>query len=162
MPNSYHTAAIVVALSAAMVAPGWAQDTRDTTTRLENITVTATGVPISRDALASSVTVLYGEDLRAKGFVQLLDALREVPGLSIAQNGSFGMTASLFTRGGESDYTKVLIDGVPVNAPGGGYDFAHLSTVNIERVEILRGPASVLYGSDATTGVIQIFTRTGH
>jgi len=161
MPHFHLTAAILIVLSTATVAPGWAQDTRDTTTRLEHITVTATGVPISRDALASSVTVLYGEDLRAKGFVQLLDALREVPGLSIAQNGSFGMTASLFTRGGESDYTKVLIDGVPVNLPGGGYDFAHLSTANIERVEILRGPASVLYGSDATTGVIQIFTRTG-
>ena len=160
MTRSYRAAALVVVLNAFLVAPGWAQDTRDTT-RLESITVTATQVPVSRDALASSVTVLYGDDLRARGVVQLLEALREVPGLSIAQNGSFGMTASLFTRGGESDYTKVLLDGVPVNEPGGGYDFAHLSTANIERVEILRGPASVLYGSDAMTGVIQIFTRTG-
>ncbi|MGZ9928162.1 TonB-dependent receptor, partial [Escherichia coli] len=62
---------------------------------------------------------------------------------------------------GESDYVKVLVDGVPVNDPGGAYNFAHLTTDNVERVEVLRGPASVLYGSDAVTGVVQIFTRRG-
>src|SRR5439155_20410824 len=62
---------------------------------------------------------------------------------------------------GESRYTKVLIDGVPVNAPGGSFDFSHLTTDNIERIEIVRGPASVLYGADAVTGIVQIFTRRG-
>ena len=64
-------------------------------------------------------------------------------------------------RGGENDYVKVLIDGVPLNQPGGGLDLAHLTTDNVERIEIVRGPGSVLYGSDAVTGVIQIFTRAG-
>src|SRR5439155_1335161 len=68
---------------------------------------------------------------------------------------------SLFLRGGQSKYVKVLVDGVPVNEPGGAFDFAHLTTDNVERIEVLRGPASVLYGSDAVTGVVQIVTRRG-
>ena len=64
-------------------------------------------------------------------------------------------------RGGESDYTKVLLDGVPLNQAGGAIDLAHLTTDNIDRIEIVRGPVSVLYGTDAVTGVVQIFTRTG-
>ena len=66
---------------------------------------------------------------------------------------------ALFLRGGESRYTKVLIDGVAVNAAGGYFDLSHLSTDNIERIEIVRGPASVLYGADAVSGIVQIFTR---
>src|SRR6185369_3799423 len=81
--------------------------------------------------------------------------------VQIVQGGSFGAATSLFMRGGESDYTKVLIDGVPVNDPGGAFDFGSLTTDNIERIEILRGAASVLYGSDAMTGVLQIITRRG-
>jgi vitamin B12 transporter len=89
------------------------------------------------------------------------DALREVPGVALVQSGSFGALTSLFLRGGESRYTKVLIDGVPVNAPGGFFDFSHLTTDNIDRIEIVRGPASVLYGADAASGIVQIFTRPG-
>jgi vitamin B12 transporter len=84
-----------------------------------------------------------------------------MPGLDVAQTGSFGGGTSLFLRGGESDYVKVLIDGVPVNDPGGAFDFAHLTTDNVERIEMVRGPSSVLYGSDAVSGVVQIFTRRG-
>ena len=91
----------------------------------------------------------------------MLDALRSVPGLSIVQGGSFGAATSLFLRGGESDYVQVLVDGVPVNNPGGSYNFANLTTTNVERIEVLRGPASVLYGSDATVGVVQIITKRG-
>jgi vitamin B12 transporter len=69
--------------------------------------------------------------------------------------------SSLFLRGGESDYVKVLIDGVPVNQSGGSYNWANLTTDNVERIEVLRGPGSVIYGSDAVTGVVQIFTRRG-
>src|SRR4029078_993513 len=64
-------------------------------------------------------------------------------------------------RGGESRYTKVLVDGVPVNAPGGFFDFSHLTVDNIERIEVVRGPGSVVYGADAVAGVVQIFTRQG-
>jgi vitamin B12 transporter len=79
----------------------------------------------------------------------------------LVQSGSFGSVTSLFLRGGESRYTKVLIDGVAVNADGGFFDFSHLTTDNIDRIEIVRGPASVLYGADAVTGIVQIFTRKG-
>jgi vitamin B12 transporter len=79
----------------------------------------------------------------------------------LVQSGSFGSVTSLFLRGGESRYTKVLIDGVPVNSSGGFFDFSHLTTDNIDRIEIVRGPASVLYGADAVSGIVQIFTRRG-
>lgn len=143
-----------------LTAAAAAQEAQDTV-RLEDITVTATRVPVSAGALASSITVLRGEELQARGIRNVLDALRTVPGLNVVQNGSFGAATSLFLRGGESDYVKVLIDGVAVNQPGGAFNFANLTVINVERIEILRGPASVLYGSDATVGVVQIFTKRG-
>ena len=143
-----------------LTAAAAAQEAQDTI-RLEDITVTATRVPVSAGALASSITVLRGEELQARGIRNVSDALRTVPGLNVVQSGSFGAATSLFLRGGESDYVKVLIDGVAVNQPGGAFNFADLTVTNIERIEILRGPASVLYGSDATVGVVQIFTKRG-
>ncbi len=143
-----------------LTAAAAAQETQDTI-RLEDVTVTATRIPVSANALASSITVLQGVDLEAQGIRSVLDALRTVPGLSIVQTGSFGGATSLFLRGGESDYVQVLVDGVPVNSPGGSYNFANLTTTNVERIEVLRGPASVLYGSDATVGVVQIITKRG-
>lgn len=137
-----------------------AQEAADTV-RLEEIVVTATRLATSRAAISASVTLITGEELRARGLVHLHDALRTVPGLSVVQNGSTGSTTSLFLRGGQSDYVQVLVDGVPFNEPGGRADLSNLTTDNIERIEIVRGPASVLYGSDAVSGVVQIFTREG-
>jgi vitamin B12 transporter len=131
------------------------------TVLLDSLVVTATRLPLPRVAVASAVTVVTGEALRARGITNLLDALRDVPGAALVQGGSFGTPASLFLRGGESDYVKVLLDGVPVNDPGGAFDFAHLTTDDVDRIEVVRGPASVLYGSDAVTGVIQVLTRGG-
>jgi vitamin B12 transporter len=131
------------------------------TARLGTVVVSASKVPRPVATLSQAVTVLSGEDLRARGITRVSDALREVPGASLVQSGSYGAITSLFLRGGESRYTKVLIDGVAVNAPGGSFDFSHLTTDNIERIEIVRGPASVLYGADAVTGIVQIFTRRG-
>ena len=131
------------------------------TVTLNPVVVTATRLPVSVDALASSVTVLTGRDLELRGIRTVAEALRTVPGATVVETGSFGGQTSLFLRGGESDYVKVLVDGVPWNQPGGAFDFADLTTGNVERIEIVRGPASVLYGSDAVTGVIQVFTRTG-
>ncbi len=150
----------VFAATVGLTTATAAQEGQDTT-RLEDVTVTATRIPVSSNALASSITVLQGVDLEAQGIRSVLDALRTVPGLNIVQGGSFGATTSLFLRGGESDYVQVLVDGVPVNNPGGSYNFANLTTTNIERIEVLRGPASVLYGSDATVGVVQIITKRG-
>jgi vitamin B12 transporter len=128
---------------------------------LGTVIISASKTPISRSELSQAVTVITGEDLRARGVARVNDALQLVPGATIAQNGSTGSVSSLFLRGGESRYTKILIDGVAVNQSGGFFDFSHLTTDNIERIEIVRGPASVLYGADAVTGVIQIFTRQG-
>jgi vitamin B12 transporter len=137
-----------------------AQETQDTT-HLPELVVTPTRLPTSPDAVVSSVTTINGEDIRARGIRFVQDALREVPGATMVQAGSYGGVSSLFLRGGESDYVKVLVDGVPVNQSGGGYNWANLTTDNLDRIEILRGPGSVLYGSDAVTGVVQIFTRRG-
>jgi vitamin B12 transporter len=150
--------ASVSALSASSVAQ--AQEAGDTT-RLEELVVTATRLPTSPDAVVSSVTTISGEDLRARGVRFVQDALREVPGATVVQVGSFGGVTSLFLRGGESDYVKVLIDGIPANQPGGAFNWANLTTDNVDRIEILRGPGSVIYGSDAVSGVVQIFTRGG-
>jgi vitamin B12 transporter len=130
------------------------------TTQLGAVVVSASKVPRSADVLTQAVTVISGDDLRARGVARVADALREVPGASLVQSGSFGAITSLFLRGGENRYTKVLLAGVAVNAPGGYFDFSHLTTDNIERIEIVRGPASVC-GADAVTGIVQIFTRRG-
>ncbi|MFC1661583.1 TonB-dependent receptor plug domain-containing protein [Gemmatimonadota bacterium] len=129
--------------------------------RLEGFIVTAGRVPRSVDDLASHVTVLDGEALREEGIFSVSEALRDVPGLVVQQSGSFGSVSSVFFRGGESDYVLVLVDGVQVNQPGGAIDFSSLTTDNVERIEVIRGPASALFGSDAVSGVIQIITRTG-
>lgn len=128
---------------------------------LADIVVTGTPVPTRAGAIAAAVTVLSGDELRARGVRLVHDALREVPGLLVVSAGSFGGTTSLFARGGESNYVKVLIDGVPANQPGGGFDFATLSLSNVERIEVVRGPASVVHGSDAVSGVVHVITRRG-
>ncbi|HLS46906.1 MAG TPA: TonB-dependent receptor, partial [Gemmatimonadales bacterium] len=100
-------------------------------------------------------------DLRARGVRFVQDALREVPGFFVVPGGSYGAATSLFARGGESNYVKVLVDGVAANQPGGGFDFATLSLDNVERIEVVRGPASVVHGSDAVSGVVNVITARG-
>jgi len=128
---------------------------------LEGLVVTANRWAEPAWTVAAHATVIDGAALRQAGIEYVADALRRVPGMAVIRNGSFGAVTSVFLRGGESDYVQVLIDGVPVNEPGGAFDFGSVSTDNIERIEIIRGPASALYGSDAVSGVIQIFTRRG-
>ncbi|CAN5702592.1 TonB-dependent vitamin B12 receptor [soil metagenome] len=148
---------LLVPLSFAATAT--AQD-RDTTV-LGSVVISATKGPVSPGSLTQSVTVITGEELRARGVLSVAEALRTVAGSAVVSNGSFGSLTSLFLRGGESRYTKFLIDGVPVNAVGGFFDLSHLTTDNIERIEIVRGPASVVHGADAVSGIVQIFTRQG-
>ena len=137
-----------------------AQVARDTA-RIAPIVVTATRSALSAERVPASMSVITGEQLRREGITTVLDALRQVPGIAVVQTGSYGGVTSLFIRGGESKFTKVLVDGVPVNDAGGAFDFSSLSTDNLDRIEIVRGPASVLYGSDAMAGVVQLFTRAG-
>jgi vitamin B12 transporter len=131
------------------------------TFHLPGIVVTASGAATPRAQLPQSVTVLEGADLRSRGVVFLLDALEEVPGVQVVRTGSIGATTSVFLRGGNSNFVKVMLDGVPLNEPGGRFDFGTFTLQNIERIEVVRGPSSVLYGSDAVSGVIHLFTRRG-
>ena len=149
---------VIPVLLLALPRVGRAQVPQDTVT-LSPVTVTATRLPIARERTPAAITVITGAELRARGITRLTDALRDVPGASVVQSGSFGSQTAFFLRGGESDYTKVLIDGVPLNDAGGAIDLAHLSVADVDRIEVVRGPASVLWGSDAVTGVIQIFTK---
>ncbi len=153
--------AVLTILAVASVA-AWPLEaqTRDTA-RVRPVVTTATRTPIPERDVPAAVTVITGAQLRALGITSVADALAATPSVMVARNGSFGGLTSLFLRGGQSDYVKVLVDGVPVNDPGGAFDFGSLTTDNIERIEILRGPASVLYGADAVSGVVQIFTRSG-
>jgi len=138
------------------VAPG-----KSDTAHLAPIVVTATRVPFKEAASTASTTVITGQALEARGIVSVVDALRDVAGAAPVLTGSMGGLTSLFLRGGESGYAKVLLDGVPLNEPGGVFYFQNLTTADIDRIEIVRGPTSVLYGSDAMTGVIQVFTKRG-
>jgi vitamin B12 transporter len=155
-------AALAAATTAVLAAPPVAaQDVRADTATLSPVVVTATrGVAGARTSTAST-SVLDGASLRAAGVRTVADALEAVPGVTVLRQGSPGGVTSIFLRGGESDYVRVLVDGVPVNEPGGFLDAANLTTDDVERIEVVRGPASVLYGSEAVSGVIQIFTRGG-
>jgi vitamin B12 transporter len=143
----------------AGVALGQRPDSLRDTARIAPVVVTATSTPLALDRVPASVTVLDGTTLRAQGLTHVADALREVPGMALVQSGSYGAPIALFTRGAQSNYTKVLVDGVPLNDPGGALDLGFLTLDDVAKIEIVRGPASVLYGSDAVGGVVQIFTR---
>ena len=125
------------------------------------VTVTATRTPTDLREIGQTLTLITAEDIEAQGARDVLQVLENVPGFNVVRSGSFGATTSVFVRGGESDFNLVLIDGVQVNQPGGTFDFANLTTTNIERIEIVRGPSSVLYGADAMTSTIHIITRKG-
>jgi len=125
--------------------------------------VTANRVPTSLERVGSAITVITAEDLQKRQTTVLTDVLREIPGLAVSRTGQVGGQTSVRIRGGESRHTKVLIDGVEVNDPAAGndFDFANLMAGDVERIEVLRGPQSVLYGADAIVGVINILTRSG-
>jgi vitamin B12 transporter len=131
------------------------------TFRLTPVVVTATRLPTVLAQVPGTVTVITGEELRQRNIRFVAEALRLVPGVSVVQSAGPGGLTSVFIRGGESDYVQVLIDGVHANDAGGAFNWAHLRADDVDRIEIVRGPASVLYGSDAVTGVVQIFTRAG-
>ncbi|HVO36425.1 MAG TPA: TonB-dependent receptor plug domain-containing protein, partial [Gemmatimonadales bacterium] len=135
----------------------FAQEPRDTV-QLPELVVTATRLPLPLASTTAAVTVISGDQLRAHGIATVADALRTVNASAVVETGPLGSATSLFLRGGESNMVLVLLDGVPLNAPGGAVDLANLTTDDVERIEIVRGPASVLYGSDAVAGVVQIFT----
>ncbi len=136
--------------------------TRDLTLRVgraDTVVVTSSRNAESLSRVTQSVTVATAGDIAALGSKSLADVLTTVPGLQIEAVGREGALTSLFSRGGESDYNLVLIDGVRVNQSGGAFDFSRIAAGEIERVEIVRGAQSALYGSDAMGAVIQVITK---
>jgi outer membrane cobalamin receptor len=127
----------------------------------EAVVVSAAQVETALSNAPSSTTVISAADLRSHQVDTLSDALRTVPGFSVSTSGSRGALTSVFPRGGESDYTLVVVDGARVNLFGGGYDFATLAAGDVERIEVVRGPQSALFGADAIGGVVQVISRTG-
>lgn len=128
------------------------------------IVVTATKTATSAEELASSATVIGPEEIARRQSPFVRDLLQGVPGVEVRGNGGPGQPSSVFIRGAKSEHTLVLVDGIEVNDPinpGRGFDIGQLTTENVERIEIIRGPQSVLYGSDAIGGVINIITKRG-
>ena len=126
------------------------------------IVVSATRLPTPEDETPASVSVLTDEDFADRQTDRVGDALRAVPGLSVVQSGAPGQLTSVFTRGLRSEHTQVLIDGVPINQGLAGlFNFADLTVDDLDRIEVVRGPQSTVYGPRALAGVIQLFTKQG-
>src|SRR5882672_11511619 len=129
-----------------------------------DVVTSPTTIPTPVDKVASSVTVITAADLVRDQRRTLPDALSTVPGLNVVQSGGPGAQTSVFLRGTNSNHVKVLIDGIDVTDPSNPsqtFDFGHMLTGDIARIEVLRGPQSGLYGADAIGGVISITTKKG-
>jgi outer membrane cobalamin receptor len=128
---------------------------------VERVVVSATRDEAVAEQAGVAATVVSGGDIERRGFPMIHDLLRAVPGLSVVQTGRQGGQTSLFTRGAQRTGTLVLLDGAPLNDPGGEVNLGQLQSAAIDRVEVVRGPESALFGSEAAAGVIQLFTRRG-
>ena len=127
----------------------------------ESVIVSATRVQTLVDEAGVSASVISLRELQARQYPALLDLLRDLPGAAVVQSGRAGAVTSMFTRGSASTGTLVLLDGEPINDPGSPIDAAHLTTPGLERVEVVRGPQSVLFGAEASSGLVQMFTKQG-
>jgi vitamin B12 transporter len=128
---------------------------------IQEVVVSATGTAIPDTQVGASIAVIDNEQMQTLNKLDVLENLRLVPGAQIVQTSQRGGTTSLFIRGGNSNFNKVLVDGIPVNNIGGDFDFAQLSNSGVGNLEILRGSNSVLYGSDALSGVVNITSERG-
>ncbi len=148
-------------LSATMLTTAYAEQASHNP---DSIVVTATRTPQPLSRIGSAISVIDALEIEKRQYQFVHDALESLPGVNVSQNGSFGGVASARIRGALSEQTLVLIDGVEVNdpsSPGSGFNFATLDPADIERIEVLRGPQSTLYGSDAIGGVVNIITKRG-
>src|SRR5271166_4003130 len=159
---------------AQVSAPGFAVERVDVSPTVETITiklhvataaetvvVTATRTPVPSEAAGADVDTLSSGQLEVMQPIAADDAVRFLPGAVVNTSGQRGGISSLFVRGGESTYNKVIVDGVAVDNPGQTFDFGTLSLGQADRLEFVRGAQSTLYGSDAMTSVVQVWTRTG-
>ncbi len=148
---------LVTSVSAsAQTAPPPAPDAVPTVR--ETVVVTATGRDMPESKVGASIAVLDRQEIELRHALSTIDLLRTMPGVVAVRTGGVGNLTGVFVRGGESTYNKVLLDGMPLNEPGGAFNFASLSPENIERIEVLRGAHSALFGSDAMASVIQLFS----
>lgn len=148
-----------VLLSATILSPAiaYADDNADDT-----IIVTASRSETPLSQVGQSVTIITADDIKTRQSTAVVDLLRTVPGVTFTRNGGLGTSASVNIRGADSDQTVALIDGVKINdpsSPGSGFNFGNLLTGNIGRIEVVRGSQSVLWGSQAIGGVVNIITR---
>ncbi|MGN6691235.1 MAG: TonB-dependent receptor plug domain-containing protein [Sphingopyxis sp.] len=153
----FRTTLSVAAVAAAL--PAFADEAADA----DSIVVTATRAPLTLDEIPASVAVLDKEAIDRSQDIGVAELLLRTPGISMSRNGGYGTSTSLRIRGAESDQTVVVIDGVKLNDPsstGGGFNFANLLTGDITRIEVLRGPQSILWGSQAIGGVVNVVTAT--
>jgi vitamin B12 transporter len=158
-PSWLCVAALLIPLSAS-----WAETGGDSGDSLQSVVVTATRIPTPEIQVASSITVITSEEIAARQIRSVPDLLKDVPGLNVVQSGGPGSQTSVFMRGTNSNHTKVFIDGIDVSDPSNSnasFDLGQLLTQDISRVEVLRGPQSGLYGSDAVGGVINVVTKAG-
>ena len=155
MFSKHYSSRLALAVAAACASvPAFAQD------ELEETIITATRTPVALDAVDAPVIVITRQDIERSMATDISEILQGHAGLEIARNGGPGQTTSLFTRGTDSNHTVVLIDGVRIN-PGtiGGAALQNIAPESLERIEIVKGPRSSLYGTDAIGGVVQLFTR---
>lgn len=153
--------AIILLVCGVFIAGGIA---RAEDVDLEKIVVTATKTEALESQIGTSSTVISSDQIQKSQKNDVSDVLRGTPGIAVSQSGGFGSITDIYIRGAKPEYTLVMIDGVPINdpiSPGRSFDFAHLTTDNIERIEVIRGPQSTLYGSDAVSGVINVITKKG-
>ncbi len=157
----------VLAKGFAAATANLSSETEMTTVQLrlaaaaETVVVTATRTPVPTEAAGADVETLSGSQLETMQPVAASDSLRFLPGAVVNTAGQRGGLSSLFVRGGDSTYNKVIVDGVTVNEPGGTFDFGTLPLSQADHMEFVRGAQSTLYGSDAMTSVVQVWTRTG-
>ena len=127
--------------------------------QVDSVGVVGSAMDVSASQQGSSVSIIPREEIRTRNEPYALDLLRYLPGVAMEQGGSAGSVASLFLRGGDSNYTLVQIDGAPVNVFGGSFDFAHIPSEAVDRIDVIRGPQSAVYGSYANSGAIDFITR---
>lgn len=157
----FRTAAISVTAAEAADATFHPRLTLALAPIADTVVVTPTRDAAPASQLGATVTVFTADDITRRGTTSLADLLRETPGVTVVETAGLGGVTSLFLRGGQSSYTKVLLDGIPLNEPGGTFDFSSVTTSNVSRVEVVRGAQSALFGSDAMSGVIQLVTARG-
>jgi vitamin B12 transporter len=152
----------MIGTAASLLAPGRAFAEDEQHGRTEVIIVSASATPLEAPKVGSAVTLVTADDLEVQGIQYAADALRHVPGVAVNRAGSFGALTQVRVRGAEGNHTLVLIDGVEVaGAASGEFDFSSLLAGGIERIEVLRGPQSGIYGANAMAGVVSVMTARG-